>query len=860
MRVDKAHKFRFSMGRNAAILTLFILSACSVVKLSPLISTDATVTAVSPSSVELKWVAVSGADRYQIFSPESIDKAVLETTFTHGSVSKLDPGSPISLTLATRRGHGPLTPQVAVWNFTTWPDFAKVQINTTLQNEGSTLLSWSYHPWNDLPGTSDAENALVVCSISPVGSTAEPISTAGSLSKEELSLDVSQLIPYQTYDGTCEAQYIDGTSSKSSNHFLIQPSITVQPCKSQIFLGQNFICKPNVVSTSANGSQLAYTLAIDHSNTCKWASVSPAGDTVTGAPGVSSSGISDQGSCTLAYTFTIPSTGYTSGTITTKVSVDVPPPYQIFPSFAVRAMPGALAYPVINSALSATPSPSPIPDTAVRARISADLITDFGFGSGFFAGGNAPFIPPNSKATNPTAFYGFTVSQELISGSPIVTKTGSTIDATREFQSPSTDSTSGDYGFARGNLLVPEAAISNTSFLSQVGSNSPVSLYNFLTNPYTLINGSVPLPALSSYLTTGRDFPLSDGTTNASSTFRGKVYQLKSVKINPPLASTILKYLPATTINDTKSNGSVNSSSFRAVGGAFLQGLWTKTSIDAFNPSVSQCDYKDLAVSPSENRYPHGEDNGQCASTAGAQAQFICEGDVIITAPLLLVDAVVHTSDKGCRLYVTGTVFVQGSLVAINDKATRTGTVSPNSPGILQIASSSAIIFGFSKQSLCFSASCANPTDPRNRPTGLSRLVSVSDSNASNPFLIKEADDVGSAMARMWAIQEDARKVGLQALDRTYLSYSGNPLISIVSPNEGKTATGDKLTADGHTYSGLVLSAPYIFSNYSGVMTGAIIAEMALFSNLQFVADPNLVGVPYFPMLEGLDSPLIVSP
>jgi hypothetical protein len=198
-------------------------------------------------------------------------------------------------------------------------------------------------------------------------------------------------------------------------------------------------------------------------------------------------------------------------------------------------------------------------------------------------------------------------------------------------------------------------------------------------------------------------------------------------------------------------------------------------------------------------------------------------GDIIVQAPLLLVDTEILTTSKGCRIYATGTVFIQGSLSVIpTDSSTY---------GVIQISSASGIVFGYSMQSL------GTTTKGTRSTTGIGLLDQSKATSANNPYLTALNDAAPSASAALNSIAYDAAIVGLHLTDASNAYATGT-----------------------YSYAHIALNAPYVFSNYAGMVTGAMIAEIALFTQLSFTADPALVNVPFFPMYTGSDVPLQVSP
>lgn len=101
--------------------------------------------------------------------------------------------------------------------------------------------------------------------------------------------------------------------------------------------------------------------------------------------------------------------------------------------------------------------------------------------------------------------------------------------------------------------------------------------------------------------------------------------------------------------------------------------------------------YEDLAIrffpQDLENSPPLSglrlSDSGQYYQNVEGQ-ELVCEGDVVINGVLFLKDAAIRTSNSGCRLYVTKSVFVMNSFAFPGESPYRN----------LQISSSRAIVLG----------------------------------------------------------------------------------------------------------------------------------------------------------------------
>ncbi len=174
-----------------------------------------------------------------------------------------------------------------------------------------------------------------------------------------------------------------------------------------------------------------------------------------------------------------------------------------------------------------------------------------------------------------------------------------------------------------------------------------------------------------------------------------------------------------------------------------------------------------------------------------------CYGDVVINGPLFLNTLSVTTDNQGCRLYVTGSVFIQGLITFNGDE-----TLYPKQN--LQISSSRAIVMGVGTSEL------------QNRLVTDNRGMWTRNGNWSD---------------RAAEILADQAAIGRVIIDAT---DPGNP---VVDP---------KLN-----FSHLLLNAPIVESRYLGQLQGVLIAELAQFrlGQFNFIFDPVFGDTPILPLL-----------
>ena len=799
------------------------LSACTAAKLpDDPVGNGSKAYGLSPTSVQLEWEALKTAESYRIFNSRTGTTPVYTTTFPEATLSGLTKGTDYTFSVRGVRGtSGRLSDPLDTWSFRTWADFSAVTFTTSLQPNGDTQLLWNYRPFDS--GVQAAADALmgsdISCSFLPVAAGTDPLQVdpsvasggnnpvvlEGPLFAQSMTVRPGQIDSSKTYAVQCRAKYVDGTSSVSPNHFLFSPVHSVAACSSVATVGSAYNCTPNVTAASLAMTPLGpYRITVHPSNTCPWAGSLAPNTSITGTPGAG-----HVGTCNLVYTYTLTSLtpNYVSPLISTTVTVSAPEAYTVFPSFAVRAASGAVSYPKFYKLATAPMDPLLLP-----ARIKGDLITDFGQGSSFFAGGSDPFPEINTAAPpipSSSLFYGFPTSA-LVMG---VRPNGFSLDAIRPVPGSTDPATE---GFIRGSLVVPQASVSNATFLNLTGRVAPISLYNFLTNTYTFDGGSNYSPvSLSYYLRTTVDFPVSG--IPVTNNYNGIALERGTVTINPPTQQVIESYIPS-------SGGSGSFRPFLNADPLKLdpQGLVT-VSPSTLDFYVTNCQVNPTGAGSTDplNPYPNPL---ACGAVPAPPRQVHCYGDVIVQGPLLLVDATILTDDEGCRIYATGTVFIQGSLKAVKSVA----ATSAEAP--LQIASSRAVIVGFSQQSL----GTLNGTRTN---SGVGLIDQNFANGTTNPFLTRHADNAGSASAALNAIARDAQIVSLKLLDASN-NYAVGP----------------------HAFKYLALSGPYLFSNYSGMLTGAVIADVALFPQLNFTADPDMKGLAPFPLLKNADVPVKVAP
>lgn len=172
------------------------------------------------------------------------------------------------------------------------------------------------------------------------------------------------------------------------------------------------------------------------------------------------------------------------------------------------------------------------------------------------------------------------------------------------------------------------------------------------------------------------------------------------------------------------------------------------------------------------------------------------KADLVVKGTLLLRNLKVN-ADGGCRIYVSGSVFIEGAITYEG------GGDLQN----IQITSSSAIIMGLNKNSV------------------VDRLI-------------------------------DERR-GLTIVARDYLALANQVVAEATTIGDLKDAgaTSPRTAID---FNGVLLNAPIVHSRYLGNVKGTVIAEAALFAvgNFKFAFDPVFTKVNVLPLLT---NPILVA-
>jgi hypothetical protein len=189
--------------------------------------------------------------------------------------------------------------------------------------------------------------------------------------------------------------------------------------------------------------------------------------------------------------------------------------------------------------------------------------------------------------------------------------------------------------------------------------------------------------------------------------------------------------------------------------------------------------------------------------------EIICDGDLFIRG-MLLLDKLVIDTISGCRIYVTGPVFLQKEITFKNS-----GNKKDKSN--LQIVSTEAIFLGVGREK-------------------------CKDTSKTDPMALRllKTPALPSLFTRAAFKQNISPQKQMQAL------YDKTALVPLEDSSCHDSTIG---------FSRLLLNAPIIHSRYSGRFKGVVIAEFALFwqGKTKFEFDPVFKEVPVLPILKDSD-------
>ena len=220
----------------------------------------------------------------------------------------------------------------------------------------------------------------------------------------------------------------------------------------------------------------------------------------------------------------------------------------------------------------------------------------------------------------------------------------------------------------------------------------------------------------------------------------------------------------------------------------------------------------------------------------------ICYGDVVINGPLFLNNVTIATDANGCRLYVAGTVFIQGVV----------NYFTANNNSNLQISSSRAILMGLG--TTLVSNYTTDPTTLRNGTVIASSIIDRLDwinGDIRNP-LVRPGSDYSNAQGLYALAFADANIVnGITLAQQVSQNVVAGNLVDAADP--AYTVFVNNVLTNPTNYTAMFLNAPLVESRYLGLFKGTIVSELALFrlGQFNFQYDPVFENISILPLLTG---------
>jgi hypothetical protein len=382
-----------------------------------------------------------------------------------------------------------------------------------------------------------------------------------------------------------------------------------------------------------------------------------------------------------------------------------------------------------------------------------------------------------------------------------------------------------------GNVLVPKVALTQTE-ITQLGL--PLSLPASLANLFTLVPPG-----------SGPQTNMLGGSPSST-----KVIEVSSVTISYPGASDFAALLQqAGLTSGTPHFNSVTLPNFPT------------SQISGFKVNAAGYVYNDSSQGPTQ-----------------------CIGDIVVEGPLFLDNLQLQTNAGGCRLYVDGTVFIQGPVTYV-------GAVNHSQGANLQISSDVAVMLGLSaaRMGAYISGQGSNSVMPSGKYSTVRvdgsednlGILKAQETHASCEWtrfdtsdeteLNPSGDPINGYAGHAYfdKIVTDALLIGSQLQSASNVTYvqqmqaalqagtagAGVSLVndddSTLCPDFQATVTPSSLTSMRvHiNYDGLLLNAPHVHSFYGGTLNGVVIAEVAFLARniptsstpfTQFTFDPEL--------------------
>ena len=259
-----------------------------------------------------------------------------------------------------------------------------------------------------------------------------------------------------------------------------------------------------------------------------------------------------------------------------------------------------------------------------------------------------------------------------------------------------------------------------------------------------------------------------------------------------------------------------------------VEGLMGKNDIFIGAPSADVIKAR-AALGTAETAYFKNQDSSPQLSglsktgTYFTASHLICDGDLVINGTLFLKDLTL-TTNEGCRIMVTGPIFVNGKITYVQHTSNSTNDTN------LQLVSSTWINLGVGL------TNCEN--DP-NYPTAEKAWYRTNSTLLQDPMTHR--------------LKIYASKSRLNQQDVNALRTIQSSIATFQDASCRKSVAGE-FPREEH-FERLLLNAPRVDSRYTGQFTGVIIAETALMglSSFSFSFDPVFSRVPVLPLLKPSD-------
>lgn len=227
--------------------------------------------------------------------------------------------------------------------------------------------------------------------------------------------------------------------------------------------------------------------------------------------------------------------------------------------------------------------------------------------------------------------------------------------------------------------------------------------------------------------------------------------------------------------------------------------------------------------------------NGTHYITNSSTTPIQCSGkDVVVNGTLLLNNAKIYAEKSGCRLYVTGSVFIEGPITYLNS----TNTADPTSN--LQITSATSINMGVGLT--------GNVMNGSGQVYSTSPLLERLSGDDRNNMFLRGAPNSSAYTSFVNSIMAEANNIGGALLVDATVAIPNPEQPTMKLPMAASAAKQERTEIN---FQHILLNAPMIHSRYMGTVNGVVVAETAMFSLGEFVFnyDPVFENVNVLPVL-----------